>query len=217
MTEAVLDHANPDGGIFPPFLLETIAREAALWIKLKALRLIVYGGAPLSEDVGVELAKCTALWSGFGTTEGGGLPTMEVAPEDWQYIRFHPAVGATFEEQADLVILTGEVKLYGRGIEEAVKGHWAVKDVLVGGNGRTRPFMLIELADPKVVGEGVFEGIRERIEEVNQHNAETARIEPGLIVFGTKPFVRTAKATLEKAKTLALYQVAIDELYAALE
>lgn len=102
MVEAVLDHAHPDGGIFPPFLLETIAREPVLWARLKTLTLIVYGGAPLSVDVGEELAKSTALWSGFGTTEGGGIPTLEVAAEDWQYIRFHPAVGATFEEQAGL-------------------------------------------------------------------------------------------------------------------
>lgn len=271
MVEAVLDHAHPDGGIFPPFLLETIAREPVLWARLKTLRLIVYGGAPLSVDVGEELAKSTALWSGFGTTEGGGIPTLEVAAEDWQYIRFHPAVGATFEEQAglglhemvyrktkasnqahglfrtfpdletyrskdlfkahptkaglykyagrtdDLVILTGEVKLYGRGIEEAVKEHWAVKEVLVGGDGRVKPFMLVELADPEVASQGVVRGIRKSIEVVNQHNSETARIEPGLIVFATKPFVRTAKATVEKSKTLEMYQVAINELYAALE
>lgn len=268
VTDAILRHAQPDSGIFPPFLIESVARQPETWERFKKMKLVIFGGAPLDPVVGNELAKSTKLWNGIGSTEAGGYPTLAVDPEDWQYFHFHPANGATFEKQGDLdiyelvlqknpatnqahcmfrtfpdvqtyrtkdlwiphptkpdlwkysgrtddlVLLTGEIKLYAQGIEEAVQQHPAVNGVLVGGDCRIEPFMLVELIDSVANNKAMLDDIWNHVEAVNQKNAESARIRRDLTVFATAPFVRTAKDSIDRRGTFSAYQEAVDALYA---
>jgi acyl-coenzyme A synthetase/AMP-(fatty) acid ligase len=114
----------------------------------------------------------------------------------------------------DLVLLTGEIKLYAEGIEEAVRLHPAVSEALVGGDGRIKPFLLVWLAVPGTEGEGsVVNDVWRHVEGVNSHNAETARIHRRMIIVGSTPFVRTPKGTVDRRKTIQLYEDAVEGLY----
>ncbi|KAL1306213.1 hypothetical protein AAFC00_004309 [Neodothiora populina] len=272
LAETVLDYGKPDGAVFPPFLIEAASQNPRAWAKLKTLDLIIYGGAPLSERIGHELAKTTNLWGAIGCTEGCGFPGLVLPSEDWDYFRFHPFNGIEFEQQGDLnlyemvikktptsnhthgifrsfpdqdvyrikdlytrhpakpdlykysgrtddlVLLTGEVKLYAKAIEDAVRKHAYVKDVIVGGDKRIVPFMLVELDETHgEVSEDVIDDFWGYIEGVNQRNAESAMIRQDLTIFTQKPFKMTPKGSVERRTTLEEHQATIDNLYIAYE
>lgn len=82
------------------------------------LETILYIGGDLPQDVGDRIAAKVYLRCLWGATETGIVPQLlppEIHPSQtssrglWHYIRFHPCVGAVFEEVTDgmheLVIL----------------------------------------------------------------------------------------------------------------
>lgn len=272
IAEQVLDHSAASGAFFPPFLLEMLGREAHTMAKLKKLKTIMFGGAPLATSVGEELNRTPGvdLINFIGNTEGGGWVSLKTDSEDWQYFMFHPDMGFKFEKQGDdemhelvacrtpeseklcnfwrtfpqetvfhtkdlfsphptkpdvwkyrcrlddLILLTGEIKLYCRAIEEAIGDNPAVKGVLVGGDQRSHPFMLLEIHDDAAADhERAVDAIWEIVEQENMRNAPSARIhrDMTLVMSSEKPLVRSPKGSIERRKTFANYEQDINDLY----
>ncbi|KAH7049453.1 hypothetical protein B0J12DRAFT_700085 [Macrophomina phaseolina] len=143
-------HARLDSLLCPPALLEDLVRTPALHPALRSLRTCI------------------------GSTEGNYLPALR--PPAAKMIvtgKREVEVANTFNSKDlcsphpgpdrtrlgaglwkcrgrtdDLVVLTGELKMYAGGIEESVRCHHPqVKHALVAGYGRRVPFMLLEVAD----------------------------------------------------------------------
>lgn len=91
------------------FLVPSVVVELAQNLELlescaKYLKVILYAGGDLPQSLGDRVAARIRLRCWWGATESG-LPQQLVppglGPQDWRYIRYHPVVGATFDEVAD--------------------------------------------------------------------------------------------------------------------
>ncbi|KAK6002886.1 hypothetical protein QM012_001636 [Aureobasidium pullulans] len=118
----------------------------------------------------------------------------------------------------DLVLLSGEVKMYAGAIEEAISAHPAIGAVLVGGQYRSRPFLLVEPAVPITTSAQRAEFVHEiwpAVEAENEKHHESARLEKELVVVvgPEKKMVRTPKGTVDRKATLSAFEGEIDNVY----
>ncbi|CAD0111646.1 unnamed protein product [Aureobasidium uvarum] len=118
----------------------------------------------------------------------------------------------------DLVLLSGEVKMYAGAIEEAISAHPAIGAVLVGGQYRSRPFLLVEPATPITTNEQkveFVENIWPAVEAENGKHHASARLQKELVVIlgSEKEVTRTPKGTVDRKATLSAFESEIDELY----
>lgn len=140
----------------------------------------------------------------------------------------------------DLVLLTGEVKMYSASAEEHLRAsHEKIRAALIGGAGRSRPFLLLELADTEGAdgfGDGlkqgeevieingekktnvnaVLDGLWPVIQEANEHLAVETHLLKELVLIASKekPFVRLGKGTVDRRSTFRSYEKEIESMYA---
>lgn len=105
MAEA-LRHTKADTTFIGPLAAIDIAKNPELLDFLsKNLEVVVYGGADLPKAFGDLLASKFKFWNSNGSTETGAWPLIHEegnwSPEDWQYIRPHPAVSLEFQPISD--------------------------------------------------------------------------------------------------------------------
>ncbi|CRG91902.1 hypothetical protein PISL3812_08956 [Talaromyces islandicus] len=125
----------------------------------------------------------------------------------------------------DLVVLSGEIKMYASALEDKISGHPLVRSALVGGKQRKWPFLLLELVDQPAKDPSEHKRLLEEqiwpwVDEINKestHDSVRLRLPLILIANAAKPFVRLAKGSLARNPTLELYKEDIDKLYAAVE
>ncbi|KAJ2978082.1 hypothetical protein NUW58_g7608 [Xylaria curta] len=91
-----------DVALLVPSLVAELANDpVSLDYVAENLKLILYLGGDLPQDIGDRVAAKIPLRSQFGASEVG-LPHQlwpsELGRQDWRYIRFHPCTGATFEK-----------------------------------------------------------------------------------------------------------------------
>ena len=93
--------------------------------------------------------------------------------------------------------------LWTKEMEDVVKADERVGEVLIGGQGRTVPFLLAEVED----GVGVEE-LWELTERANQLCHERVRIQREKVVTAGKerPFVRLSKGSVDRRGTLREYE-----------
>ncbi|KAL2808301.1 acetyl-CoA synthetase-like protein [Aspergillus granulosus] len=73
----------------PPILLEELAQDpTAMDLTLSKLRLIFYGGGPLSTRAGNMISQKVHLVNSIGSTEAGIIPTFMIEAENWNYFHF---------------------------------------------------------------------------------------------------------------------------------
>jgi acyl-coenzyme A synthetase/AMP-(fatty) acid ligase len=119
----------------------------------------------------------------------------------------------------DLVLLSGEVKMYAGAIEEAISTHAGIEAVVVGGQQRSRPFLLVEpttLVTTQRQKEEFVHLIWPTVEAENEKHFEVARLERGLVIVvggAGKKIQRTAKGSVDRKATIALFEEEIDEIY----
>jgi acyl-coenzyme A synthetase/AMP-(fatty) acid ligase len=118
----------------------------------------------------------------------------------------------------DLVLLSGEVKMYAGAIEEAISAHPAVRTVLVGGQYRSRPFLLVEFAEPTTTKEQQAEFVDEiwpTVEAGNEKHHESAGLQRELVIVvgAEKKMVTTAKGSVDRKATLSAFENEIDQMY----
>jgi acyl-CoA synthetase (AMP-forming)/AMP-acid ligase II len=118
----------------------------------------------------------------------------------------------------DLVLLSGEVKMYAGAVEEAISAHPAIGAVMVGGQYRSRPFLLVEPARLITTQEQQAEFVDEiwpTIEAENQKHHESARLQRELVIVvgAEKRMALTAKGSVDRKATLSAFEHEIDQIY----
>ncbi|KAH0380094.1 acetyl-CoA synthetase-like protein, partial [Aureobasidium melanogenum] len=118
----------------------------------------------------------------------------------------------------DLVLLSGEVKMYAGAIEEAISAHPAIGAVVVGGQYRSRPFLLVEPAMSITTNDQKAEFVDEiwaAVEAENGKHHESARLQKELVIIvgSGKTMVRTPKGTVDRKATLGAFVGEIDDVY----
>ncbi|KAI9842789.1 MAG: hypothetical protein M1837_006892 [Sclerophora amabilis] len=136
----------------------------------------------------------------------------------------------------DMVILANGENLHASNMEAIIIRDPLVQTALIGGQGRNRSFLVLELAkdddnnaddehdnsSPRV--EGVRQDARlgrvwPAVEAANAICSDSARISKELVLFSspTKPIPRTAKGSLLRREALALYHDEVEALFARVE
>lgn len=115
--------------------------------------------------------------------------------------------------------------LNAAAMENSVASNSAIEAAIVRGQGRKKPFLLVEVDEEHCLAFGaesreeVIDLLWPAILEVNFASTEATRLMKSLIIIAdsARPFVRTAKGTIARNETLALYENEIELLYKALE
>ncbi|KIW17956.1 hypothetical protein PV08_05151 [Exophiala spinifera] len=90
--------AKPTLTSFPPSMLEDLSGTPEGIKAVSQFRTLMFGGAPLSTDVGQKISQVTGLCTIYGTSEIGVPPILKPqAREDWNYLEFHSEYGIEFE------------------------------------------------------------------------------------------------------------------------
>ena len=119
----------------------------------------------------------------------------------------------------DLVNMTHGESLYATPIEDTIQEHPDVRVAIVGGEGKNRPFVIIELADEKMLSdeekENRIESIWPNIERANERCTEVVKLSRERVMFTdpAKPLPRTAKDTVMKPAAIKMYESEIETLY----
>ncbi|KAJ9194745.1 hypothetical protein DTO164E3_7166 [Paecilomyces variotii] len=87
----IMEEARPTAALLPPSLLEEMSHSDRAVEAMSHLKYVVFGGAPLSPEVGEKLRKYTGIRTVIGTSEIGIIPSMlPLDKEDWGYFDFNP-------------------------------------------------------------------------------------------------------------------------------
>ena len=119
----------------------------------------------------------------------------------------------------DMIVLSHGEDLYASGMEAEIEKCPDIKVALVGGDRRPRPCLIVELLNVAVSGSREKEAWLDRIwpvvEKTNELCSDYVRLSRDLIAFidPRKPLVQTAKGTISRRQSLALYEKEIDDLY----
>ena len=120
----------------------------------------------------------------------------------------------------DLVILSHGEDLFASKIERVIESDARIKTALIGGEGQKRPFLILELVEGIVSSAGpakpaLVASIWPAIEKANELCSEYVRLSKELTILASasKPLIRTAKGTVARRDSLALYAEEIIMLY----
>jgi hypothetical protein len=123
----------------------------------------------------------------------------------------------------DLVLLTGEVKFYATAMENQLQEHPLIRSAVIGGAGKTTPFLLVELytKDEKKPdstekeGSALFSEIWQAVENVNKLSPNGVGInkEHILILSPNEPLLRLGKGSVDRRGSLERYSDIIESLY----
>ena len=119
----------------------------------------------------------------------------------------------------DLVNLAHGESLYATPLETVVQEHPDIQTVIIGGEGRKRPFVMIEFGEKTSVSEkskeAKLESIWPYIEQANGKCADVVKISREHVLFTNpaQPLPRTVKNTVLRTSAIALYESEIDSLY----
>ena len=86
----ILRQQDVRGCLLPPTTTAELFHEPDGPQLLRNLSVLCFGGGPLNEAIGNELAKHVTLCQFYGSTETGQARQLVPLEDDWQYIEFHP-------------------------------------------------------------------------------------------------------------------------------
>jgi hypothetical protein len=118
----------------------------------------------------------------------------------------------------DVVVLSTGENLNPLEIESSICSNARIRGALVFGSNLPKPGLLIELdnaKEPQQRVEDIKQQVIEILRNAYRRSPDFVRIPDGNIIFanGDKPFLRTAKGTVQRRKTLETYQGEIDSLF----
>lgn len=132
----------------------------------------------------------------------------------------HPTKPKLFKyygRRDDILVLANGEKFNPIPSEHLVGADAALKGVLLTGNGRTQPALVVEPRDAldEAGRAELLEKLWPRIEEANSQMPSHGRVARGMVICAKpeKPFARTGKGTIVRKLTQADYQDEIDLLY----
>ncbi|KAF7588645.1 hypothetical protein BBP40_005427 [Aspergillus hancockii] len=116
----------------------------------------------------------------------------------------------------DIVVLSTGENLNPLSIEGAICTHPGIQGALVFGSSYPAPGCLIELANAEEDRmEDIKQQVMETLDDAYRTSPDFAQIPAKNIMFANsdKPFIRTDKGTVQRKKTIQVYQADIDRLY----
>ena len=119
----------------------------------------------------------------------------------------------------DLIILSNAYNVDASAMEADIQRSPNVKCALIGGQGKPHPFLIVELFDDVPLSRTNFDSKLNHlwpfIERANDQCPDGVKLAKGRIILtdAEKPFPRTAKATVARQPSFALYISEIDRLY----
>ncbi|KAK7521108.1 putative AMP-binding enzyme [Phyllosticta citriasiana] len=118
----------------------------------------------------------------------------------------------------DLIVLSGEVKMYAGKLEERLRNTRGIRHALVGGQQRPVPFLLVEAVEaPQTEDDAarLLDKIWPEIDEHNRNVFETTRLrkELALVAPRDRPFVRSDKGAVDRRNTLKAFEQDVARLY----
>ncbi|KAH8676545.1 putative AMP-binding enzyme [Tricladium varicosporioides] len=122
----------------------------------------------------------------------------------------------------DMVVLENGDGFQASFVEDIAAKDPNIHAVLVGGSGRARPFLLVELEDGQNNTQDAYALITKfwpTIETANASCADFVKIlrELTILAQNEKPFIRSGKGTILRRETFELYQGEIEGAYKALK
>jgi acyl-coenzyme A synthetase/AMP-(fatty) acid ligase len=272
LVDEILQKVEVEGGFYMPSILKEMASDPDKLERLRRLKYIQFGGAPLDKWVGDLLCDYVKLVPLIGSTEAGPLLLRTPEnPKDWNAYWFDPRTGVEMVPEGnglyemvirrrpqwdrfqgifisnpgleiyhfndlytkhaekdelmyysgrkdDLFKLSWLAKVRAKDIESVLDRLPPVRSSLVGGEGRTRPFLLVELkqhANDKEQQNKIIDKIWTELEKLNEDNVEETRILRDHILLSdpTRPFQRLVKGTLDRRSILKSYEQDIDLVY----
>lgn len=121
----------------------------------------------------------------------------------------------------DYISLSTGDGLHASSLEPEFESHELVKAALIGGHGRLRPVLILELTsdiEADINNEAWVQSFKSSLtphfEKVNSKCHPSVRLSPSLILFADrhKPFERTIKGNVARAQSLILYEQEIKSL-----
>ncbi|MCJ1388765.1 hypothetical protein MMC18_001614 [Xylographa bjoerkii] len=222
-------------GLYPPSILVDIAKNPTFLDNLRHLKHVSFGGGPLPKDIGDLISTKTQVSAWFGTTETAFYPTEIPEPEDWDYFSFSPLLSQEFRhvegdlyehmlvrnEFPDLSIFQGIFFTFPDLKEFATKDLYSkhpTRPALVGGHGKFQSALLVELVKlppTKQERDNLLHEIWPTIEQANQQSPAHGQLFEDIFLFTTaaKPMLRAVKGTVQRKKTLELYDEELNTLY----
>lgn len=152
-------------------------------------------------------------------------PTLDEFPTKDLWAK-HPTREGLWEYAGrtdDLVVLSHGGALYASKMEAKIDAHADIKASLIGGEGRKKPFLILELASSANAAakgsegpESVVGTLWPAVEKANELCSEYVQLSKRLTMLTSpsKPFLRTAKDTVARRDSLNLYKDEISALYA---
>jgi acyl-CoA synthetase (AMP-forming)/AMP-acid ligase II len=118
----------------------------------------------------------------------------------------------------DILVLENGGKVNPVPMEAVIQGHKDVSGVLVTGERRWPPCVIVEMRDNVADGEEFRAKVWELVEKANELVQEWARILPEMVVI-LEPgsLVRTPKGTVNRRRTVEALEKTIEGLYKDLE
>ena len=125
----------------------------------------------------------------------------------------------------DYVTFSHAEGLHASSLEPIIESHELVRAALIGGHGRDRPVLLVELipdaqerADSGVERKALLDSLQPYLEKVNAQCHPSVHLSPELVLFANKdkPFKRTIKDSVARLLTLHMYEDDIEGLFAHL-
>ena len=118
----------------------------------------------------------------------------------------------------DIIVFSNGEKLSPLAIEALIESHPAVNSALVGGHGKFQSVLLVEavkVPSTKQERDELLHEIWPTIERANQQSPAHGQLFKDLVLFTTtvKPMLRAGKGTVQRKKTLDLYDEELDSMY----
>ena len=121
----------------------------------------------------------------------------------------------------DLINLSHGNSLPVSGMEAIITSHPDVGAAIIGGNGRARPFLILDILRDQIpahVGQqdkSLIEHVWPVFNEANQVCVETVTLTKELVIIVSpkRPVVLSAKGTVMRRVTIELYQDEVDNIY----
>ena len=123
-----------------------------------------------------------------------------------------------FAGRTDEVILLSSGRLHAAEMEAEIQRHPNIQTALVGGQGRKKPFLIVEMTSRVLEikqRRKVIDYIWPMVQRANETSRESVRLSKSLIIIASpdKPLVRSINGMVLRRETIDLYKKEIDNLY----
>lgn len=123
-----------------------------------------------------------------------------------------------FAGRTDEVIMLSGGRLHAAEMEMEIQRHPNIRTALVGGEGRKKPFLIVEMTSRVLEikqRRKLIDHVWPMVQRANETSAESVRLSKSLIIIASpaKPLVRSSNGMVLRRETIDLYKMEIDNLY----